>query len=282
MTEPSSGKNLLYAGWLRAQSFLAPIVLPMNTAGRRGYHRGVPQPVSLSVYGVYRAHHATRLREVLDGLGPGAAISLHALDRPHPALAAWTRAEGPGDRIPLITHLLEAHPVRAGDHLLVTDDDVSFVGAAGARFVGLAAAAGLDIAMPAHHPRSRHSFRMTRVVPLSTVRETTFVESGPVVLLSPKALDLVLPFPSAARMGWGLDVYWSRMRADGLRLGVVDATPVIHHGEVGAAYDNDAEEEFLNEQLNISGAGSAHDLARNVGRTWRPWQRAPRWMRTEA
>jgi hypothetical protein len=110
-----------------------------------------------------------------------------------------------------------------------------------------------------------------------TARTTTFVEIGPVVLLSPRATAAVLPFPEDVRMGWGLDVYWSGMR-DTLRLGVVDATPMRHVGAVAADYGDCAERAIQERYLAQAGAKDVRELARVVGEPWRPWQATPPWL----
>lgn len=256
---------------------LAPVLLPLNTVGGRGYHRGVPPSVPVQLYCVYRARNADLVRRLVAGLPAGSAAHLHALDAVCPALAEHTRSGGPGERMALLNRLLAEHPPAPGRPVLVTDDDVCFVGAGAARFGGFATLGGFDIAQPAHQPGSEATFFVTRVVPLSTARETRFVEVGPVVFFAPRVLPRVLPFPADSGMGWGLDVAWSLLRAEGFRLGVVDATPVVHHGPVGAAYDTAAADAAQREHLRRAGVGSAHELATNVGRTWRPWQRLPRW-----
>jgi hypothetical protein len=60
------------------------------------------------------------------------------------------------------------------------------------------------------------------------VRETGFVEIGPVSAFRRETFDTLLPFP-ALRAGWGLDSHWAALARDrGWRIGVVDATPVRH------------------------------------------------------
>jgi hypothetical protein len=60
------------------------------------------------------------------------------------------------------------------------------------------------------------------------VRETRFVEIGPVTLFSRSTFSSLLPFP-ALRMGWGVDLYWAALaREHGWRLGVADAVAVAH------------------------------------------------------
>jgi hypothetical protein len=61
-----------------------------------------------------------------------------------------------------------------------------------------------------------------------TVRETSFVEIGPVTAFHRDTFATLLPFPEL-RMGWGLDAHWAAVaREHGWRIGVVDATPVGH------------------------------------------------------
>ena len=84
---------------------------------------------------------------------------------------------------------------------------------------------------------------MTRRRPASLVRETRFVEIGPVTAFSRRAAAELLPFPEL-RYGWGLDLHWAAIAARrGWRLGVVDALPVRHEsGVVADAYPREAAE----------------------------------------
>jgi hypothetical protein len=60
------------------------------------------------------------------------------------------------------------------------------------------------------------------------VRETNFVEIGPITAFHRDTFGVLVPFPDL-RMGWGLDVHWAALAAQhGWRIGVVDATPILH------------------------------------------------------
>ncbi len=179
--------------------------------------------------------------------------------------------------MPLLGRLLAEHPAEAGQYVVLADDDVELSTRWGGRFPALARAACLDFAMPAHAPGSAHTFRVTQQRATTTARLTEFVEIGPLVLLSPRAVARVVPFPAEARMGWGLDVAWSLLLRDGLRLGVVDATPMRHLGAVGVAYDQEFERAELERSCRAAGVESAYDMARETGQVWRPWQRRPAW-----
>jgi hypothetical protein len=123
------------------------------------------------------------------------------------------------------------------DWLLVLDDDVELPRGFLDRFLGLAERFDLRLAQPAHRLRSHAAWRLTRRRPGSLVRETRFVEIGPVTAIHRDAFAVLLPFP-ALRMGWGLDAHWAALAvAHGWRLGVVDATPIGHRARpAGDAY----------------------------------------------
>jgi hypothetical protein len=87
----------------------------------------------------------------------------------------------------------------------------------------------------------------------------------------------VFPFPVDARMGWGLDVLWTRFQQQGLRLGVVDATPMLHLGAVGVAYEGAYEYSALDAALAHVGVTGTEALTVNLGRPWRKWRRRPPW-----
>jgi hypothetical protein len=126
------------------------------------------------------------------------------------------------------------------DWLLVVDDDVRLPGAFLDRFVAVCDAFGLDLAQPAQTLRSHSAWKVTRRRPASLVRETRFVEIGPVTAFSSRAAAELLPFPEL-RYGWGLDLHWAALAGQrGWRLGIVDALPVRHDSSlVGAAYSRE-------------------------------------------
>lgn len=276
---PTALRQSLYRWWARVAPSLGPLVLRANTLGGRGYHLARLSPSRVSGYCVYRRKNAAVVREFIQGWPHGTSIHLHALDAVADELRAYTRASGPGDRMPLLQRLIDAHPPLPGDIVMIFDDDVVFVGGGAARIAGLMTTGEFDIAQPAHLADSNLNYKVTEVVPLMTAREVLYVEVGPVVLFSPRAQAVALPFPSDARMGWGVDVGWTLLRDKGIRLGVIDAAPVRHLGTVGTAYDNAAEERFQAPYLERAGVASAQELAGNAGPTWRPWQRRPRWTR---
>jgi hypothetical protein len=137
--------------------------------------------------------------------------------------------------------LLDEHPVAGHDWLLVIDDDVALPAGFLDAFIFLAERFDLRLAQPAHRRRSHAAWNVTRRRPASVVRETAFVEIGPVFAFHSSTFDVLLPFP-ALRVGWGLDAHWSALaRERGWKLGVVDATPVSHGLRlIASSYDRGA------------------------------------------
>jgi GT2 family glycosyltransferase len=140
--------------------------------------------------------------------------------------------------------LLAEHPPEAYDWVLVLDDDVALSRGFLDGFLAAAERAGLRLAQPAHRLHSHAAWRVTRRRAGSTVRETTFVEIGPVTAYHRDVFATLLPFPEGLRMGWGLDTHWAAIaRAHGWPIGVVDATPIAHTQRPAAAgYDRHAAE----------------------------------------
>jgi hypothetical protein len=67
------------------------------------------------------------------------------------------------------------------------------------------------------------------------VRETCFVEIGPVTAFARQTFGVLLPFPDL-RMGWGLDVHWAALaRRHEWRCGIVDAVSIRHRAAPAAA-----------------------------------------------
>ncbi len=158
------------------------------------------------------------------------------------------------------------------DWILAVDDDLRLPPRFLDRFVALCERFALDLAQPAQTLRSHSAWRVTRRRPASLVRETRFVEIGPLTAFGRRAAAELLPFPEL-RFGWGLDLHWAALAADaGWRLGVVDATPVRHESAtVGSAYPRGEAEaeaaEFLSSRphLPASRAGEVVAAHRRAG-----------------
>jgi GT2 family glycosyltransferase len=168
--------------------------------------------------------------------------------------------------------LLEANPTEGQDWLVVVDDDVELPAGFLDTFIFLAERFGLRLAQPAHRRLSHAAFDVTRRRATSVVRETAFVEIGPVVAFSAVTFDVLLPFPPL-HIGWGLDAHWSAVaQQHHWPIGVIDATP-IRHGlrRIAASYDRRAAvteaREFLAERPYTTAREAQRTLAAH--RSWR-------------
>jgi GT2 family glycosyltransferase len=155
---------------------------------------------------------------------------------------------------------------RRADWLVVVDDDVVLPERFLDRMLVLCEAFGLALAQPAQSLASHAAWRVARRRPLSTLRETRFVEIGPVTLFRRDAAAELLPFPPL-RYGWGLDLAWAATALErGWRLGIADALPVRHESSgVGSAYPPEAAiaeaQEFLAGRPYLSSAAAQETLA---------------------
>jgi hypothetical protein len=174
-------------------------------------------------------------REDVPGLLDRARVELGASRH---AVTIATTPMGDRGKFENINQLLAGHPVDGYDWLVLLDDDVRLPGGFLDVFLFLIERFDFSIAQPAHRCYSHAAWPVTRRRRSTIVRETSFVEIGPLVAFHARTFDRLLPFPPL-RVGWGLDNYWSALaRQRGWRIGVVDATPVQHAlRPVAASYD---------------------------------------------
>jgi hypothetical protein len=168
-------------------------------------------------------------------------LALGSTGEARAALADTTAATRlSGGKFQNLNVLLESAGSHSFDWLLVLDDDVDLP----ARFLDRLIAAcehfGLALAQPAQTLMSHAAWRITRRQPRSIVRETRFVEIGPVTAFAAQAAATLTPFPDL-RYGWGLDLHWAALAAErGWKLGIVDALPVRHErSPVATTYRHD-------------------------------------------
>ncbi|HEY7453310.1 MAG TPA: hypothetical protein VH683_02010 [Thermoleophilaceae bacterium] len=222
---------------------------------------GIHRPGSVladSLQALHSEHHNVRI-----ALGATAQAASPA----EGPLAKHTVAHGlSGGKFENLNKLLAASDGHSPDWTVVVDDDVRFPRGFLDRFIGLCETFDLDLAQPAQTLRSHSAWKVTRRRPASLVRETRFVEIGPVTAFGRRAAAELLPFPEL-RYGWGLDLHWAALAGQrGWRLGVVDAVPVRHEsGLVAAGYSReDAVEEaarFLADRPYLPSARAGEVLA---------------------
>ena len=208
---------------------------PVTDVVVAGVYLQDPKRFPAAVDELRRTRHRVRIRL---GTMAGAAA---------PALAGATVATGlAGGKFANVNALLADDAGPAARWTLVIDHDAALPPRFLDRFVALAEALDLSLAQPALSWRSYFSHPITRRRPWLVARETRFVEIGPVTAFRADAAARLLPFAEDAGMGWGLDLHWPALAArHGLRMGIVDATPIGHLDEpFGASYSaSDADRE---------------------------------------
>jgi GT2 family glycosyltransferase len=228
---------------------------PDYQSGESGTVRGLRRPVARAADALLDLEAARRARRldraarahprrrilVLGIERPGrlmraARLELH---RTRHEVAMHTVAMGDLGKFEHLNALLAEHPRAGFDWLVVLDDDVVLPRGFLDRFVSCSEDAGLKLAQPAHRRHSHAAWSVTRRRPGGAVRESHFAEIGPMTAFAAATFDTLLPFP-ALRMGWGLDAHWSALAGEhGWRVGIVDATPVLHTAPVGGGYARD-------------------------------------------
>jgi hypothetical protein len=152
------------------------------------------------------------------------------------------------------------------DWTIAVDDDVVLPDRFLDRFVGLLERFDLALAQPAQTRSSHAAWPVTRRRAGALLRETRFVEIGPVTAFRADAARELMPFP-ALRYGWGLDAHWAAVAEQrGWKLGVADALPVRHdEGVIAGTYSGeDAIEEarrFLADHPYVPSAQLQETLA---------------------
>lgn len=186
------------------------------------------------------------------------------LERSRHLTELYTCPPGELGKFENLNRLLAAHPPADYDWLLVIDDDVELPRGFLDCFVFLCERFALALAQPAHRLNSHAAWPVTRRRPGSVVRETGFVEIGPVTAFARATFPVLLPFPDL-RMGWGLDVHWAALaREHGWRCGVVDAVSIRHRAAPAAA---DYPRQAAIDEARAFLADRPYVTAREAGRT---------------
>ena len=231
-----------------------------------------------AIVGVYRERNAHVVERLLaPALGAGWTTAWWALDRIAGPLAEYTVGEGAGEKLPLLNEVLARHGLPE-DALVLSDDDVEFTRGDLVELASVARQAGLGVAQPAHATGSEVSHGITRARPRSRVRRTSFVESGPLVFVAAEWVPRITPLPAWRGMGWGLELDWIDLTAEGCRLGIVDAVQIRHLAKVGATYDDAEIRARMRDELRVRGVSDWAPLQSTLA-TWRPWKRRPPWDR---
>ncbi len=208
----------------------------------------------------------------------GIKIVLWALDNPLAELAAYTVGCGPGPRMDLLNRLWQTAKADGCYQLIIADDDIYFTRGSLEQLLGAAIVCEFGIAQPAHDWTSNYSYPINRTRPFLLARHSTFVEPGPLIVVTQPWVDQVMPFPKNFGMGWGIWLLWQKLQSKGCKLGIIDCVTVNHPSPVAAEYTSDLHVEYsrLRSIIRENGFQSAKDAQQILG-TWKFWQPVPPW-----
>lgn len=129
----------------------------------------------------------------------------------------------------LLNRLLHECDLGLYDYVLVCDDDIRLPERFVDRYLDLVTRYDLALAQPARTHESYTDHLIVERLDGLVARRTRFVEIGPLFSMRKDALRLLTPFEECSPMGWGYDFVWPvLLERSGLRMGIVDATPVAH------------------------------------------------------
>lgn len=143
-------------------------------------------------------------------------------------VTAW-RCQAPQPKFALLNRLLAERDTGRYRYVVVVDDDIELPGGFLDRYLEIVGRRDFALSQPArtHDSFIDHSF-VERLDGIDA-RWTRFVEIGPLFAVRQDALQHLAPFDESSAMGWGYDFAWPvTVERAGLRMGVVDATPVAH------------------------------------------------------
>lgn len=271
------GQNLRYqadrCAWLAGVSILHSIF--DSHVKRRAPFNG-SKVLAICVY--RRRNVAVLWRWLAEAVQRHWEVRLWALDEVDPGLKRYTYGAGAGARCALLNSLIAGASIAEFDWVIVADDDFEFHHGSLASFLGIAQAAGLSLAQPAHVFSDYRAYAINRGSRFAVARLTTFVEIGPVFAVNRAWASRVLPFPEGFEMGWGLALIWSDFRKEGARLGIVDWVTIKHLTPFGKAYDNLPEQERLDKMLRDRGLNSIEAMQETLA-VWPPWSPRAPWLK---
>jgi glycosyltransferase involved in cell wall biosynthesis len=137
--------------------------------------------------------------------------------------------EKPEPKFVLLNRILAGEKLHRYDYILFCDDDIRLGQGFLDMFLGLQDKYDFSLAQPARTHNSYIDHPFVEQFDGLKARRTRFIEIGPVVSVRKDAFPVLLPFDESSHMGWGYDFVWPcLMEKMGMRMGIIDATPVDH------------------------------------------------------
>jgi hypothetical protein len=129
----------------------------------------------------------------------------------------------------LLNRILGQEDLDGYEYVLISDDDIALPGGFLDSYLDFVGIYDFALAQPARTHNSYIDHPFVEQLDGLDARRTRFVEIGPFVSIRHDAYKVLLPFDEGAHMGWGFDFVWpSLVEQHGLRMGIIDATPVEH------------------------------------------------------
>ena len=271
-----------YAGaaWARASRRIAGSARLTQALREAAFSRARRRPPSDPAYPVTivvvgRQKGVRHIQALARQFAP-ADLRVWALDGELPELAEHVVGRGPGAKFELLNRMVQARPIPADHWVVVADDDVVLSHGSANTLLAIGDRAGFDLFQPAHSVASFHSHDFVVGRPLVKADLVSFVEIGPLFVISPAARAQFLPFPEGIGMGYGLELTWWRQQQDGARLGLVSQTRLVHCSPVGKMYPSEEEEARLSLALTEYGFHGLWELPVTLSTWWR-WAAQPPW-----
>ena len=190
------------------------------------------------VAGIYVGNKANTVEHLVEKIAAAKQIDVEqrwmcmAAGSPPPATVAAVTVRSIEGYIPKWTALAELigkRPWEEFDYVVFCDDDIWVGDGFLDHLIGYQQAYDFAVAQPSRTWRSFTDWAIVRRRFGLKARETNFVESGPVVSMDKRFLPLAIPFSEESPMGWGYDLVWPIVaQKHGLKVGIIDATPVCH------------------------------------------------------
>ena len=129
----------------------------------------------------------------------------------------------------LLNTLLAHEPLTLYDFIIICDDDIALPETFLDAYLDLVVKYDFAMAQPARTHNSYIDHHFVEQLNGLTARRTLFVEIGPFFSVRKDLFFTIFPFDESSFMGWGYDFVWPCLIEKlGLRMGIIDATPVEH------------------------------------------------------
>lgn len=236
-----------------------------NESGKKA--AGAHRKGSVLVVGVYLADKKNNIDHIVGELGSAnewevsqrwAAIGRTRASSKVRGVTVYTE-EKMLPKYTMLNRLLNLERVSDYDYIIFCDDDIALPPGFLDRFLDIQKKYDFALAQPSRTHNSYIDFTIVEKIDGLTARKTNFVEQGPLFSFRRDAIELVMPFDEKlSPMGWGFEFVWPCLLGEnGLRLGIIDATPVDHSMRKTVSYYNFSEsrrqmEDYLSRNPHLS------------------------------